>query len=111
MTSEAYRQNYLEIDWTKTMAWTPKRRPPPHANGPTVIPDIEPYQSVIDGSIISGRRQHRDHLRAHGCIEVGNEKLKAKDHTVLPPVMDDIKAAIDMVRQGYKPPKIGRYEE
>lgn len=42
-----------------------------------IIGDIEPYKSVIDGSVISGRRQHRDHLRAHGCIEVGNEKLSS----------------------------------
>lgn len=40
------------------------------------IPDIEPYKSVVDGSIITGRKQHRDHLRAHGKIEVGNEYVK-----------------------------------
>ena len=43
------------------------------ATGPQVIRDVEPYLSVIDKSVIGGRRQHRDHLRAHGCIEVGNE--------------------------------------
>ena len=37
-----------------------------------VTPDIAPYRSMIDGSIISGRKQHREHLRRHGCIEVGN---------------------------------------
>lgn len=38
-----------------------------------VVPDIAPYKSIITGETIAGRRQHRDHLRDHGCIEVGNE--------------------------------------
>ena len=41
--------------------------------GPQVVRDIGPYKSMIDGSIIEGRKQHRDHLRAHGCEEVGND--------------------------------------
>lgn len=43
-----------------------------------VMGDIDPYQSMITGEIIQGRRQHREHLRQHGCIEVGNEKLTPK---------------------------------
>jgi hypothetical protein len=38
-----------------------------------IIPDIEPYQSMIDGSIIHSRSRHRTHLKDHGCVEVGNE--------------------------------------
>lgn len=38
-----------------------------------VMPDIEPYQSMIDGKQISSRSHHREHLRMHGCIEVGND--------------------------------------
>lgn len=41
---------------------------------PMVMPDITPYRSTIDGSLISSRSTHRAHLRAHNCIEVGNEK-------------------------------------
>lgn len=41
-----------------------------------IIPDLEPYRNVIDGKPISGRKQHRDFLRAHDCIEVGNERIK-----------------------------------
>lgn len=41
--------------------------------GPQVVRDIEPYRSMIDGSVIDGRKRHRDHLRAHGCVEVGND--------------------------------------
>lgn len=38
-----------------------------------IMPDIQPYQSMIDGSIISSRSKHRAHLKQHGCIEVGND--------------------------------------
>lgn len=40
---------------------------------PLVYGDIDPYQSTIDGSLITSRSKHREHLRAHGCFEVGNE--------------------------------------
>lgn len=46
----------------------------PEWGNPQVVVDIEPYKSVVTGETISGRRQHRDHLRAHGLVEVGNEK-------------------------------------
>jgi hypothetical protein len=38
-----------------------------------VIPDIQPYKSMIDGRMISSRSEHRAHLKANNCIEVGNE--------------------------------------
>lgn len=38
-----------------------------------VMPDIKPYQSMIDGRMINSRSKHREHLREHGCIELGNE--------------------------------------
>ena len=38
-----------------------------------IIPDIAPYKSMIDGRMITSRSQHRSHLKAHGCVEVGNE--------------------------------------
>ena len=46
---------------------------------PIVMPDIAPYRSMIDGSLIGSRSTHREHLRAHDCIEVGNEKPKPKN--------------------------------
>lgn len=41
--------------------------------GPQVVRDIEAYTSMIDGSVIDGRKRHRDHLKAHRCVEVGND--------------------------------------
>lgn len=45
---------------------------------PQITTDIAPYRSMITGERIAGRKQHRDHLRAHGCIEVGNETPKPR---------------------------------
>lgn len=48
----------------------------PEPDAPMVMPDIQPYQSMVDGSLISSRSRHREHLKQHGLIEVGNERLK-----------------------------------
>ena len=45
---------------------------------PRVIADIDPYISQIDGSLITSRSKHREHLQAHGCVEVGNEKMEPR---------------------------------
>jgi hypothetical protein len=55
-----------------------------HYDSFMVMPDIQPYKSMIDGSMITSRSVHRDHLRQHNCIEVGNEKMETK----LPPPKD-----------------------
>lgn len=54
----------------------PKHMAPPRlmTGGLQVIQDIEPYRAIgVDNRIVGGRRQHRDMLRDHGLIEVGNE--------------------------------------
>lgn len=38
-----------------------------------VMGDIEPYRSMADGSMIMSRSRHREHLKQHGCVEVGND--------------------------------------
>lgn len=47
--------------------------PPLNGNRQQVMPDIQPYRSQIDGSLITSRSRHREHLKAHGCVEVGND--------------------------------------
>lgn len=42
---------------------------------PMVIRDIGEYRSPLDGSVITSRSHHRDHMRAHDVVEVGNEKI------------------------------------
>ena len=45
----------------------------PGHSGPMVMPDIKEYKSMITGETITSRSKHREHLRAHGYEEVGNE--------------------------------------
>ncbi len=40
---------------------------------PMVMPDIHPYKSMVTGEVITSRSSHRDHLKAHKLVEVGNE--------------------------------------
>lgn len=42
---------------------------------PAVLADINPYRSQATGEMIMGRRQHREHLKNNGLIEVGNEVI------------------------------------
>lgn len=48
-------------------------------NAPMIIGDIQPYKSMIDGRMITSRSQHRNHLKQHGMIEVGNETKYLKN--------------------------------
>lgn len=48
-----------------------------------IMPDIKPYRSMADGTIVEGRRQHREMLQRNNCIEIGNEKQTPKP--VAPP--------------------------
>jgi hypothetical protein len=56
----------VEVDMTNR----PKR------TAPHVMGDIEPYHARGPeyGKLISSRSQHREYLRRHNLIEVGNEK-------------------------------------
>lgn len=62
-----------------------EREPEPES-GHLIMPDIKPYISMIDGSEITSRSRHREHLRAHGCEEVGNDSsLHQKPKPLKPP--------------------------
>ena len=54
--------------------------------GYMVMPDIQPYRSMIDGSVITSRSVHKAHLKQHGCVEVGNDSsLHSKPQPIKPP--------------------------
>jgi hypothetical protein len=50
-----------------------------------VIPDIQPYKSMCDGTMITSRSKHREHLKVHGVVEVGNDLDNAKRKPMTPP--------------------------
>jgi hypothetical protein len=55
-------------------------------NAPMVMGDLKPYQSMVTGEIVESRSRHRQILREHKLIEVGNEThyLKSKPITTPP---------------------------
>jgi hypothetical protein len=68
-----------------------------------IMRDIQPYRSMIDGSVISSRSRHREHLSAHGCVEVGNETKHLKQRPVqTPPGLKDTVARLIYERLRYK---------
>jgi len=65
---------------------------------PMVMGDIQPYRSMVNGEWITSRSRHREHLKDHNCIEVGNEKLEPKPIPI-PDVKETlIKVAADKLR-------------
>ena len=65
----------------------------PNLHAPMIMTDIQPYRSVIDGREISSRSAHRQHLREHGCVEVGNEWVPPKAPPEPSGIMDDLQRA------------------
>lgn len=87
------RQRYIAVGnkWVRVEDYVR-----PQSTGPMVMGDIKPYQSVIDGSEITSRSRHREHLRQHGCVEVGNERMPERKREIAPGLKD---AVIDAYRR------------
>ena len=64
---------------------------------PYVVADIQPYQSMATGEMITSRSRHKQHLKDHGLVEIGNEK--PKQQVVEKP--RDIKKDLHEVMTGY----------
>lgn len=93
MTTKAYRKNFAAIDWSGLRdAPPPTRKKAQH--GIYIIPDIQPYRSPIDGTVITSRPHHRDHMREHGVSERGNEPMKPHKRVEMPDPRQDIVAAM-----------------
>lgn len=104
MSRERYIRDIFTGEWRWTRDDGPRRisfgapGEGRRRQGIHVIKDMEPYRSPATGEIIRGRRQHRDHLRAHGFEEVGTEYPKQLPRRALPPAALDIK--IEMQKRG-----------
>lgn len=48
---------------------------PRMATGPFILPDKAPYQSPMDGSYITSRSQHREHMLRHNVVECGDRPV------------------------------------
>jgi peroxiredoxin len=74
------KEHYLEF-WGYTLgtpeaeqAWKEKQEMTFRA-APAVLSDISGYVSQVDGSWIDSRSKHRNHLKQHRMIELGNDVL------------------------------------
>ena len=65
-----------------------------------VMSDLKEYTSVITGERIGGRKQHRDHLKAHNMVEVGNEKIKPPQYQAPKNLVQDLKRAWERCEAG-----------
>lgn len=63
-----------------------------------IMRDIGEYTSVVDGSRISSRSQHREHIRAHGLIEIGNERFPQRTENAPTGIGKDIKRSIEQLK-------------
>ena len=94
------RQRFVQIDGKLVPVdrdWTPEPTHDYH-----IMPDIKPYRSMIDGSEIASRSRHREHLRANGCIEIGNDSSlwrKPKPLESPPGLKEKIIRAVNQVEQ------------
>lgn len=68
-----------------------------YGRAPMIMSDITPYRSALTGELIPSRSVHRAHLRAHNCIEVGNERLPApkKEWTATKGLREELIARIN----------------
>ena len=72
------KEKYIDF-WTPTVgkeeaekSWEVKEKGLKRAAS-MVMSDIGGYISQVDGSWIESRSKHRDHLKRHGMIELGND--------------------------------------
>lgn len=65
---------------------------------PYVAPDIQPFRSIVDGSVINSRSDRREHMKKHKLIELGNEPIKKQeyrgDHNVRPELTQAVKQVL-----------------
>jgi hypothetical protein len=99
----------VKDEWLRSWGYTPgtedaetawsEKQAFDHREAPYVFGDISEYTSTLDGSQITSRSQHREHMRKHDVIEVGNEYMKPTAHNIsVPSAGRDIKRHIDRVR-------------
>jgi hypothetical protein len=79
------RRRYIQHPETLELIPADQYVAPQKTSGPMILPDIKPYQSMVTGEIIDGRKSHREHLKRHNVVEVGNEPIKPPSPVKPPP--------------------------
>ena len=71
----------MKRSWVQINGVLYERGHEPVAAGPMILDDIKPYRSMADGSVITSRSKHREHLKAHGCVEIGDQNMQVQRPT------------------------------
>lgn len=92
----------LDEPWPDNCKWHFHKREGEDKIGLQIVKDIEPYKAIgLPGApVIGGRAQHRAEMRAHGMVEVGNEKV-TKQYEAPPGLREDLKRALHDVHGDY----------
>lgn len=100
------KEFYLEW-WTPTIgaeealkSWEEKQANV-RLHAPRVMSDIGGYISQVDGSWIDSRSKHRDHLKRHNMIELGND-VPMQQKEVVMSKKDEAKRKETIARQVYE---------
>ena len=88
------RKRFIQHPVTLELVPAEEYLSPSDVNAPMIMPDIQPYKSMATGEMIMGRRQHREHLRQHRLVEIGNEKPKLTRPGPDPTIKRDIIEAV-----------------
>ena len=62
------RQSYIYDERLKKMVPKEQYYADPADTGYYIQPDIEPFRSIIDGEVISSRRDLRNHMKKHNVV-------------------------------------------
>lgn len=80
------RQRFIQDPVTHELIPADEWYSRPDPSAPFVIPDISPYKSMATGEMVTSRSAHREHLKRHGLVEIGNE---VKHHLSTPKKQDN----------------------
>lgn len=70
-----YTGEEAEIRWADKLAFDNRQKEKLYS----IIPDIEPYESPIDGRVINSRTQRRDDLERHNARPYEGREQEAKE--------------------------------
>ena len=59
---------------------------------------MDPFVSHASGRMHDSKSQYRRELKAMGCIEVGNEPIRARAPVAAPPVGDSLRQTLQQLR-------------
>ena len=69
--------------------------------GYMVMPDIQPYQNMVNGQMIGSRSTHRAFLKEHNLVEIGNEKQNPVADLRKTGVKESLVASVQRAKEQY----------